>query len=114
MQRLYRVAILKSPIFVRMILTDTHIHLYATEFDIDRDLLIGEAATKGVQRFFLPNIDSTSVEALLTLEKKYPGRCFAMMGLHPCSVNENWEKEMEKVETLFARAETRFVAVGEI
>ena len=108
------VSIFKSPIFVRMILTDTHIHLYATEFDIDRDLLIGEAEAKGVRRFFLPNIDSTSVEALLSLEKKYPGHCFAMMGLHPCSVNENWEKEMTMVESLFARAETRFVAVGEI
>jgi len=95
-----------------MILTDTHTHLYAEEFNIDRDLLIREAMAKGVERFFLPNIDSTSVQSLLDLEKKYPGTCFAMMGLHPCSVKENWEDELAGVEKLFT--ERKFIAVGEI
>ena len=96
-----------------MILTDTHTHLYAEEFDSDRDLLISEAMARGVQRYFLPNIDSTSVNVLLSLQKKYPENCFAMIGLHPCSVKENREEEMEKVESLL-KSESKFVAIGEI
>jgi TatD DNase family protein len=99
-------------IFALMQITDTHTHLYADEFSSDRDLLIGEAIAKGVSRFFLPNIDSGSVEALTMLSEKYPEQCFPMMGLHPCSVKENWQEEMDLVEKLLA--EKKYVAVGEI
>jgi TatD DNase family protein len=95
-----------------MIFTDTHIHLYAEEFTSDRDLLIREAMDQGVQRFFLPNIDSTSIETLFLLEKKYPENCFAMMGLHPCSVKENWKEELSLVEKQLS--ERKFAGVGEI
>ncbi len=95
-----------------MIFTDTHIHLYAEEFTSDRDLLIREAISQGVQRFFLPNIDSTSIEGLFDLEKKYPENCFAMMGLHPCSVKENWKEELAMVEKKLS--ERKFAGVGEI
>ena len=68
---------------------------------------------EGIKKFYLPAIDSTETDNLLTLEKIYPGVCFAMMGLHPCSVKaETMEKELKKVETLLrSRA---FVAIGEI
>lgn len=95
-----------------MVITDTHTHLYADEFASDLDLLMREAMDKGVQRFFLPNIDSTSVSGLFNLEKKYPEKCFAMMGLHPCSVKENWQEELALVEKLLN--ERKFVAIGEI
>src|SRR5690349_17943186 len=95
-----------------MVITDTHTHLYLEDFASDRDLLIREAMSKGVQRFFLPNIDSTSVDALHTLSEKYPVNCFPMMGLHPCSVKENWKEEMALVEKLLA--EKKYAAVGEI
>jgi TatD DNase family protein len=98
--------------FCVVILTDTHIHLYAEEFGSDRDLLIREAMDLGIQRFFLPNIDSTSVEGMFDLEKKYPGYCFAMMGVHPCSVKENWKDELALVEKHLGKR--KFVAVGEI
>ncbi len=95
-----------------MLFTDTHIHLYASEFDSDRDLLIEQAKAQGVNRFFLPNIDSSSVDVMLTLENKYPKHCFAMMGLHPCSVKENWREELQHVEKhLSGRT---FTAIGEI
>ena len=98
--------------FAKMIFTDTHTHLYLEDFASDRDLLITEAMTKGVQRFFLPNIDSSSVPALTELSEKYPEQCFPMMGLHPCSVKENWKEEIALVEKLLA--ERKYVAVGEI
>jgi TatD DNase family protein len=95
-----------------MIFTDTHIHLYAEEFTSDRDLLIEEAMQLGVQRFFLPNIDTNWYEAMIDTENSFPENCFAMIGLHPCSVKENWEEELKFVETKLR--ERRFAAMGEI
>jgi TatD DNase family protein len=95
-----------------VLITDTHTHLYLEDFSSDIDLLIHEAISKGVQRFFLPNIDSTSVTALTDLSEKYPQHCFPMMGLHPCSVKENWADELSTVENLLAA--NKYVAVGEI
>src|SRR5882724_1862015 len=95
-----------------MIITDTHTHLYAEEFTSDFDLLISEAMDQGIQRFFLPNIDSTSVDVMLAIEKKYPLNCFAMMGLHPCSVKKNWKEELDFVEKKLS--ERNFSGVGEI
>jgi TatD DNase family protein len=95
-----------------MLLTDTHIHLYSNDFLSDRDLLIKEAMDKGVQRFFLPNIDSSSLNALDSLSEKYPQNCFPMMGLHPTSVKENWKEELAIVEKLLS--EKKYYGVGEI
>jgi TatD DNase family protein len=93
-------------------LTDTHIHLYAEDFAADLPQLMEAAGAAGINRFFMPNIDRASAEAMLALEKKYPGRCFPMMGLHPCSVKENWKEELAEVENWFAKRS--FVAVGEM
>ncbi len=95
-----------------MILTDTHTHLYSEEFNADRDVLIKSAIGKGISRFFLPNIDNSSIEAMLELEKNYPDNCFPMMGLHPCSVNESWEAELAKVEHWLENR--KFAAIGEM
>jgi TatD DNase family protein len=95
-----------------MILTDTHTHLYLSQFDADSEGLIAEAKSSGIERFFLPNIDSTSFDAMHGLEKQYPENCFAMMGLHPCSVKENWKEELKLVEKKLS--ERKYVAVGEI
>ncbi len=75
-----------------MIIVDTHTHLYADQFDEDRDEMIAKAIGSGVERFYLPNIDSNSIDGMFELEKKYPENCFAMMGLHPCSVNADYKK----------------------
>jgi TatD DNase family protein len=95
-----------------MILTDTHTHLYLPEFDSDRDALMAEAKASGIERFFLPNIDSSSVDAMLELEKKYPENCFTMMGLHPTSVKESWKEELSAVEKKLG--ERKYSGVGEI
>lgn len=93
-------------------LIDTHAHLYAKQFDEDRESMLERAKASGVEKFYLPNIDSNSIEGMLELEAKYPESCFPMMGLHPCSVKENYEEELAIVEEwLFKRP---FCAVGEI
>ena len=92
--------------------TDTHTHLYAEEFDPDLTKLLEIANAAGVERFFMPNIDSGSIEGMINLGKTYPEKCFPMMGLHPCSVKENWKKEMAIVEEWLSKR--KFAAVGEM
>lgn len=93
-------------------LVDTHAHLYLDQFDEDRAEMLQRARDKGVSRFYLPNIDSSSIDDMLALEKQYPGECFAMMGLHPCSVKSNFKDELAIVEKWLHKR--TFVAVGEI
>jgi TatD DNase family protein len=93
-------------------LTDSHTHLYSDEFREDLDRLLEAAATEGITRFFMPNIDSASIEDMLAVEQRFPGKCFSMMGLHPCSVKENWKDEMRIVEEWLTKR--KFAAIGEI
>lgn len=95
-----------------MIFIDTHCHLYAEEFEADIKQVIERAQSVGVQRFYLPAIDSNSHAAMLKLEEEYPSRCIPMMGLHPCYVKENYKEELALVEQWLNNK--KFVAVGEI
>ncbi|WP_395076003.1 TatD family hydrolase [Flavobacterium sp.] len=95
-----------------MILTDTHTHLYSSEFENDRDEMIQNAISKGVSRFFIPAIDSSYTQKMYDLEIKYPENIFLMMGLHPCYVKENYEEELALVETQLSKR--KFAAIGEI
>ncbi len=95
-----------------MSFVDTHCHLYIEDFAEDIESIIQRAENEGVKKFYLPAIDSSSTHALLALEKRFPGKCFAMAGLHPCSVKANFKDELKLVEqSLTAR---KFVAIGEI
>jgi len=94
-----------------MKLIDTHTHLYVNEFEEDIESVVERAATEGVEKFYLPAIDESENEALLNLEKKFPGKMFAMAGLHPCSVKENFKAELEKIEQQLY--ERDFAAIGE-
>lgn len=93
-------------------LTDTHTHLYSEAFDDDRSEMIARAMDLGIDRFFIPAIDSGYTEAMYSLEKSYPEQVFLMMGLHPTSVKENYEEELDHVKTQLAARS--FYAIGEI
>ena len=95
-----------------MIITDTHTHLYSEAFDEDRDQVIKRAIDLGVERFFIPAIDSTYTQAMFDLEEAYPGKMFLMMGLHPTHVKLNYKDELAHVEEMLAKR--RFYAIGEI
>lgn len=95
-----------------MILTDTHAHLYAEEFDADRTGMMQRAMQKHVTRMFLPNIDVNSIQPMLNLVWEYPDNCFPMMGLHPCSVDEHVEAHLFQIQKWFKKRQ--FYAVGEI
>ena len=93
-------------------LIDSHCHLYAAEFEADLSLVMQRAFDAGVQRFYLPAIDSNSTEAMLKLEAAYPGICICMAGLHPCSVKGDYEAELALVKEQLSQK--KFAAVGEI
>ena len=95
-----------------MFLIDTHTHLYAEEFDQDRDAALTRCLENGVKKLYLPNVDSESITRMLDLEKAYPEVCIAMMGLHPCSVKENYKEELAIVKEWLDKR--HFVAIGEI
>ncbi len=98
--------------FGNMQLIDTHTHLFLPEFDSDRNQVIDNARENGIERVLLPNVDSSTIEPLLSLVNKYPDFCFPMMGLHPTSVKENFREELNKVEDWLNKR--KFYAIGEI
>lgn len=94
-----------------MTLIDTHTHLYLTDFEKDIASVIDRANETGVSKFYLPAIDSTETDKLLSLEKAFPGKCFAMAGLHPCSVKADFKNELDIIYQQLT--ERSFAAVGE-
>lgn len=100
-------------------LVDTHSHLYSNQFGNDIKAVVGRCVEQGVHKVFLPAIDAESHENLLRLAETDFGfseqefRLYPMMGLHPCSVKENFEEELQLVKHYFETG-PRFYAVGEI
>lgn len=93
-------------------LIDTHSHLYLEEFHPDIEDVMKRAVNEGVDRIYLPAVDSTSTDIMLKLEAQYPGVCISMMGLHPCSVKENYKHELDLVSGWLLKR--KFAAIGEI
>ena len=94
-----------------MSIIDTHAHIYSDQFKKDLDDMMSRSTEAGVQEIYMPNIDHTSIDAMLEVEAKY-SNAYPMMGLHPCSVNKDFEKELYIVEEWLSKRE--FLAVGEI
>jgi TatD DNase family protein len=95
-----------------MILTDTHTHLYSSQFQEDRNEMMQRAIEAGVSRLFVPSIDSTYTQKMYDIESQFPDNVFLMMGLHPTYVKENYLEELAFVETELERR--KFYAIGEI
>ena len=91
---------------------DTHAHIYDSQFKEDIQKVLEKAQEAEVHRIYMPNIDHTSIDAMLELEHRYPQQCVAMMGLHPCSVKKDFERELYQVEQWLTQRP--FAAVGEI
>ncbi len=95
-----------------MRLIDTHCHLYLPEFKTDITQIMQRAAAAGIQKFYLPGIDSEVIGDILAFEAAYPGKAFAMAGLHPCSVKDGYKQELSMVEEWVNKRP--FTAIGEI
>lgn len=93
-------------------ITDTHTHLYSSQFNEDQKEMIQRAKDAGVSRFFIPAIDSTYTDSMLLLEENFPLDVYLMMGLHPTSVKENYLEELAHVKEWIDKKD--FYAIGEI
>jgi len=96
-----------------MIFTDTHTHLYSSQFKEDQFEMMQRSFDAGVTRLFVPSIDSSYAERMYQVEEQFPDHVFLMMGLHPCYVKpETYEAELNFVSTEMTKR--KFYAVGEI
>jgi len=94
-----------------MILIDTHTHLYLDAFNDDRDAMVQRALQAGVSYMLLPHIDSKTTNVLHSLCDQYPDNIFPMMGLHPTSVDGDYEKELAWIESQLPSR--KYYAIGE-
>lgn len=91
---------------------DTHAHLYVEQFDEDRDEMVKRAIDNGVSKLFLPNIDIASIPKMEQMVKDYPGVCYSMIGIHPCDVVQDWEKQLQEMKSYYKKG--HHIAIGEI
>ena len=91
---------------------DSHAHIYLDDFKDDLDKVIETANKKGISTILMPAIDSSTHVAMLQTEQAYSASCRSMMGLHPCSVKDDYQKELAQVLDYLSRR--KFVAIGEI
>lgn len=91
---------------------ETHAHIYAEQFKDDIDHVLERSQEVGVEKIVMPNIDHTSIDGMMELEERNPGFCFSTMGLHPCSVKKDFEKELYTIEEWLNKRD--FVAIGEM
>jgi|SRR5215204_3267833 len=94
-----------------MYFIDTHTHIYLSEFDEDRDNIMQKAKEVNVEITIMPAIDSSTHEKMFQTESVYQN-CYSMIGLHPCSVNQDFGKELSLINEYLAKR--KFVAIGEI
>jgi TatD DNase family protein len=95
-----------------MLLTDTHTHLYYETDQEKQAQLMQRCLMNNVERLFLPNVDMASIAMIDNLVQKYPNNCFAMAGLHPCDVKEDYETQLSVIYESIANR--KIFAIGEI
>ncbi|MBS1617852.1 MAG: TatD family hydrolase [Bacteroidetes bacterium] len=98
-----------------MVLVDTHAHIYGEQFDSDIEIVLQRAYHSGIEKIFLPAIDHETHDRLLKLCQSSTGRqtIYPMMGVHPCSINENYKQELATAVQYLDNG-TKYYAVGEI
>jgi TatD DNase family protein len=93
-------------------LIETHAHIYYDDLYQNIEKVLEQCGEEGISKIYMPNVDSESVERMLDLASRFPDKCIPMMGLHPCSVKADFEKELQMVEDWLGKR--KFSAVGEI
>jgi TatD DNase family protein len=97
-----------------MTFIDTHTHLYAEEFDPDRDVVIQRAVENEVTRLLLPAIDRSYYERMMSVVNLHPQHCFPMIGLHPTSIKANFREELDFVRETLEKSRNSYYGIGEI
>jgi TatD DNase family protein len=91
-------------------LTDSHCHLDASEFDADRDAVLLRARSAGVARQVIPAIDARGWPRLRQVCEQQAG-LFPAYGLHPMYLSSHRPGHLQELGEWIAREQP--VAVGE-
>lgn len=91
---------------------DTHAHLYEEDFLQDQAQVMDRLMQAGVSKVLMPNLDVHTIEPMLEVEARYSAICRAMIGLHPCHIQEDFQQQLYQMETWLSKH--TFIAVGEI
>ena len=93
-------------------LTDTHTHIYYHAGTDKLEDQMQRCFDRQINKLFLPNVDQASIEPVMATVAAYPANCFPMLGLHPCSVKEDYKTALAFIEK--ALANHKVYAIGEI
>jgi TatD DNase family protein len=93
---------------------DTHCHLDAAEFDVDRDAVVERARAAGVGQIVLPAVDAGNFSRVRELAHRH--RLAYALGIHPMCTDAARDADLPLLrDALAANAgDPRLVAVGEI
>ena len=91
---------------------DSHAHLFLDEFNEDRKEVIERSIHQGIQKMLLPNVDSSTLTNLRDTCQIAPKSLFPAIGLHPCSVKDNFKDELNVLSD--ALKKDKYYAIGEI
>ena len=92
---------------------DTHTHLFTTEFDADRAVVVQRALDAGVSALGLPAINEESLQPLMAMCDAFPQACFPMIGLHPTELGDDYNNVLDRLYGVL-KSTDRFVAIGEV
>ncbi len=95
-----------------MQIIDTHAHIYLEQFNDDTDEMMQRTKEAGVQTILMPNVDVDTIDAMMQVREQYPELCKVMMGLHPTSVNENFQQNLDVMYEKLKGGD--FCAIGEV
>ncbi len=95
-----------------IILIDTHSHIYSEDYRNEINEVIIRAKEAGVSKIITPNIDSSSIKPMLDIADNYSDICFPLIGIHPTSVKDDFEQELEVFNYWLNKRE--FYGIGEI
>lgn len=90
---------------------DTHAHLYLKDFMTDIHEVTERCIQNGIKKVYLPAISQAEHDSLIELESSNTDLFRGMMGLHPCSVKENFEEELKIAENWLSNR--KFWGIGE-
>ncbi len=92
-------------------LVDTHCHLDAVEFDVDRAAVAAAAVQAGVGLIVVPAVERANFGAVASVCRDYSG-CAAAYGIHPMFVQRACEADLDALRETVLREHP--LAIGEI
>ena len=96
-------------------LIDSHCHLDAPEFDVDRDEVAQAAKQAGVDMIVIPAVARENFQQVIDLSNQYT-HCRFALGIHPMYVDNAHPSDLSLLRALVSQyiATNKLVAIGEI